>query len=83
MFPFGGAWSLVWGAKPPKAPLGDGTDHTVACNFFSLVLGLDPRQRGSLGDAVVDCKLNNCGIHYKRRRVVYGGDGRCRPLMTA
>jgi len=25
MFQFGGAWSFVWGAKPIKAPRGDGT----------------------------------------------------------
>jgi len=29
VFQFGGAWSLVWGAKPLKAPRGDGTDEFV------------------------------------------------------
>jgi len=24
-----GAWSFVWGAKPTKAPRGDGTDHSM------------------------------------------------------
>jgi len=24
-FNLGGAWSFIWGAKPPKAPSGDGT----------------------------------------------------------
>jgi len=29
MFQFGGAWSFVWGAKPPKAPRGDGTAQCI------------------------------------------------------
>jgi len=29
MFQFGGLGDLFWGAKPPKAPRGDGTDLIV------------------------------------------------------
>jgi len=35
MFQFWGAWSFVWGAKPPKAPRGDGTAE-VLLTFFEL-----------------------------------------------
>ena len=31
MFQFGGAWSFVWGDKPPKAPRGDGADYIPIC----------------------------------------------------
>jgi len=40
MFQFGGAWSFVWGAKPPKAPRGDGTETESELGDFQGTMAI-------------------------------------------
>ena len=55
IFQFGGAWSFVWGAKPTKAPRGDGT-VSKACKY---------KNRNHIGGH--DDFLLNCTIGWKKR----------------
>jgi len=36
IFQFWGAWSIVWGAKPTKAPRGDGTVANPLIHYTSM-----------------------------------------------